>query len=133
MDLLAGRVQGFPKQRPLPVENRTGLEGRFDITLEFGLQNVGSDPVFGSRLEEAIQDCLGLKLEVVRAPGSRRFPPGVWTEGRPTFPVRLLLRKTGYKDPAGLPPMTPGNPSGLGWREVVINGDTRFDAELVRQ
>lgn len=65
--------------------------------------------------------------------GNYVFPPGVWTEGRPDFPVRLYIRKAGYKDPPGLPPITPGNPSGPGWREVVIDGDTRFDAELVRQ
>ena len=68
IDLLARRIQGFPKQRSLPVENRTGLTGRFDVTLEFGLQNVGSDPLNGSRLEDAIQDQLGLKLDVVREP-----------------------------------------------------------------
>ena len=65
--------------------------------------------------------------------GIYTFPHGVWTEGRPTFPVRILIRKDGYADPAGLPTPTPPNPSGPGWREVVINGDTRFDAELVRR
>ena len=65
--------------------------------------------------------------------GSYVFPPGVWDEGRPDFPVRLWISKKGYKDPAGLPGITPGNPSGPGWREVVINGNTRFDAELVRE
>ena len=68
MDLLARWLQGFPKQRLLPVENRTGLDGRFDVTLEFGLQNVGGDPARGSRLEDAVQDQLGLKLNVVREP-----------------------------------------------------------------
>jgi hypothetical protein len=63
--------------------------------------------------------------------GNYVFPPGVWDEGRPQFPIRVLFRKEGYKDPAGLPSNTPGNPSGLGWREVVVNGDTRFDVELV--
>ena len=61
------------------------------------------------------------------------FPHGVWTEERPAFPVRIWIGKDGYKDPAGLPKTTPPNPSGPGWREVVINGDTRFDAELVRR
>jgi len=65
--------------------------------------------------------------------GQYRFPPGVWTEGRPTFPVRIWIQKDGYKDPPGLPKTTPPNPSSPGWREVVINGDTRFDAQLVRQ
>src|SRR5687767_14692419 len=35
--------------------------------------------------------------------GSYVFPPGVWTEGRPDFPVRLWISRKGYKDPAGLP------------------------------
>ena len=64
--------------------------------------------------------------------GNYTFPHGVWTEGRPTLPIRIWIAKDGYKDPAGLPKTTPPNPSGPGWREVVINGDTRFDAELVR-
>jgi hypothetical protein len=61
------------------------------------------------------------------------FPRGVWTEGRPSFPVRIFVKKDGYQDPPGLPKTTPPNPSGPGWREVVINGDTRFDMELVRR
>jgi hypothetical protein len=65
--------------------------------------------------------------------GSYVFPPGVWTEGRPEFPIRILVNKDGYRDPTGLPRPTPPNPSGAGWREVVIHGDTRFDMELVRR
>ena len=65
--------------------------------------------------------------------GAYVFPPGVWTEGRPDFPIRVLVSKDGYRDPAGLPRPTPPNPSGPGWREVVIHGDTRFDVELVRR
>ena len=65
--------------------------------------------------------------------GNYRFPRGVWTEGRPGFPARIMITKDGYKDPDGLPKTTPPNPSGPGWREVFINGDTRFDAELVRR
>ncbi len=65
--------------------------------------------------------------------GAYVFPRGVWTEGRPSFPIRILVAKDGYQDPAGLPKPTPPNPSGPGWREVVIHGDTRFDMELVRR
>jgi hypothetical protein len=65
--------------------------------------------------------------------GNYVFPRGVWTEGLPTFPVRVLIRKDGYHDPDGLPKTTPPNPSLPGWREVVIDGDTRFDVQLVRQ
>ena len=63
------------------------------------------------------------------ATGFYRFT-GVWVDGRPT-PVHV--RKDGYADPVGVPGSTPPNPSGAGWREVMVNGDTRFDIELVRQ
>jgi hypothetical protein len=65
--------------------------------------------------------------------GEYVFPRGVWTEGRPSFPARIWVAKPGYQDPPGLPTPTPPNPSGPGWREVVIHGDTRFDIELVRR
>jgi hypothetical protein len=60
------------------------------------------------------------------------FTKGFWTEGRPSFPARIWVGKDGYQDPKGLPKTTPPNPSGLGWREIIVNGDTRFDLELVR-
>jgi hypothetical protein len=65
--------------------------------------------------------------------GEYIFPHGVWTEGRVGFPTRVLVRKDGYGDPPGLPKNTPPNPSLPGWREVVINGDTRFEIEMVRR
>ena len=65
--------------------------------------------------------------------GEYVFPRGVWTEGRPSFPIRIWVGKDGYQDPPGLPKPTPPNPSATGWREVLINGDTRFDMELVRR
>jgi len=67
------------------------------------------------------------------AQGEYVFPRGVWTEGRPTFPVRIWIGKDGYQDPPGLAKPTPPNPVGPGWREVVMTGDTRFDIELVRR
>ena len=57
--------------------------------------------------------------------GLYRFT-GVWFDGRPT-PV--YIQKDGYAVPASTPP----NPSGSGYREVMVNGNTRFDVELVRQ
>ena len=53
---------------------------------------------------------------------------GVWTDAG-HFPTRISFSKDGYVDPAGLPP----NPYGPGWRAVVVNGDTRFDVQLVRR
>ena len=64
--------------------------------------------------------------------GTYRFTDGVWTD--PTnFPTRLVIRKVGYGLPPGMPRPTPPNPSCDGCLEVVINGDTRFDVELVRR
>ena len=57
---------------------------------------------------------------------------GVWTDPD-FFPTRIHISKDGYVDPAGLPTPTPPNPSGAGWREVVINGNTEFDVQLVRR
>jgi hypothetical protein len=57
---------------------------------------------------------------------------GVWIDPA-HFPTRLWISKDGYIDPPGLPKTTPPNPSGAGWREVVINGDTQFDVQLVRR
>jgi len=57
---------------------------------------------------------------------------GVWTDAG-HFPTRIYVSLDGYTDPGGLPRPTPPNPSGPGWREVVVNGDTRFDMELARR
>jgi hypothetical protein len=65
--------------------------------------------------------------------GEYVFPKGIWTEGQPMRPTRILVQKDGYQDPPGLPKTTPPNPSGPGWREVLINGDTRFEIELIRR
>ena len=56
---------------------------------------------------------------------------GVWTD-RGRFPTRLWVSKEGYADPEGLPTPTYPYP-GPGWREVVVNGDTRLDVQLVRR
>ncbi len=54
---------------------------------------------------------------------------GVWVvPGVPT-PIAVGYYNKDYEDPPGLPPMR----HGPGWREVLIDGDTRFDIELVRR
>ena len=54
---------------------------------------------------------------------------GVWVvPGEPT-PLALGYYNKDYEDPPGLPPSR----NGSGWREVLIDGDTRFDIELVRR
>lgn len=52
---------------------------------------------------------------------------GVWIDASP-YSIRIHIIKDGYVDPPGLP-----NPPGAGWREVVINGNTQFDVQLVRR
>jgi hypothetical protein len=51
---------------------------------------------------------------------------GVWTTPGVGTPVYVV--KDGYTDPPGLPPSL-----GPGFRLVLVNGDTRFDVELVRK
>lgn len=63
--------------------------------------------------------------------GEYVFPRGVWMDRPGSFPIRVSVGKDGYQDPPGLPKTTPPNPSGPGWREVLIAGDTRFEIELV--
>jgi hypothetical protein len=54
---------------------------------------------------------------------------GVWvTPGVPT-PIAVGYYNKDYEDPPGLPAMR----QGPGWREVLIDGDTTFDIELVRR
>jgi hypothetical protein len=50
---------------------------------------------------------------------------GVWGT-----PVSIKVGKDGYQDPPG----TTNTPFfGPGWRDVVINGDTRFNVQLARK
>jgi hypothetical protein len=55
---------------------------------------------------------------------------GVWvTPGIPTDIAVGGSYNKDYEDPPGLPPSR----RGPGWREVLIDGDTSFDIELVRR
>ena len=59
---------------------------------------------------------------------------GVWLASG--FLTAIGVEHTGYQDPPGLPPLRGPLfhiPSGPGWREVSIDGDTRFDIQLVRR
>ena len=51
---------------------------------------------------------------------------GVWT--MPAVATPVCFSKEGYGDPAGF-----RHHSGAGWRDVTVNGDTRFDVELVKK
>ena len=57
---------------------------------------------------------------------------GVWL-AHTGLPVSISLGKKGFDDPPGVPPSTPPNITDPGWREVVVNGDTRLDLQLVRR
>ena len=54
---------------------------------------------------------------------------GVWDAG--TAPISIFVQKDGYIDPVGLPARP--YQQGPGWRDVIVNGDTRFDIELARR
>jgi uncharacterized protein (TIGR03435 family) len=58
----------------LPVQNKTGLTGRYDFTLEFAPSRVGDVSVteqpepLGTPFPDAIQQQLGLKLVAAKGP-----------------------------------------------------------------
>ena len=55
------------------------------------------------------------------AGGRYIFPQGVWTEGRPTLPIRIWITQDGYQDPVGF--VSPNSmPTSEG---VSIYGDRR--------
>jgi hypothetical protein len=109
-----------------------------DVTLSGVVYELAADSLQRIGIEGATVYCEPCGEEthsfaLTDSDGVYRFT-GVWTEGNPAFPTRVLIYKAGYADPPGLRKPTPPNPSGAGWREVVVNGiDTQFDAELVRQ
>ncbi len=55
---------------------------------------------------------------------------GVWLSNAAT---PLHASKPGYDDPGGLPPLMMRVTDPAGWREVKVEGHTRFDIELVRR
>ena len=54
---------------------------------------------------------------------------GVWVNRGVPTPIAVGYYNKDYEDPPGLPPSR----NGPGWREVLIDGDTKFDIELVRR
>ena len=54
---------------------------------------------------------------------------GVWVAPGVLTPLAVGYYNKDYEDPPGLPAMG----QGPGWREVLIDGDTTFDIELVRR
>ena len=72
-ETLADFIQGFLRNAaglttPVPVLDRTGLKGRFDVELEFlqmapSLSVDGGAVPAGQTIFDAVRDQLGLKLE----------------------------------------------------------------------
>jgi len=54
---------------------------------------------------------------------------GVWLAAGVPTPIAVGYYNRDYEDPPGLPAMR----QGPGWRAVLIDGDTKFDIELVRR
>jgi len=54
---------------------------------------------------------------------------GVWVAAGVPTPIAVGYYNKDFKDPPGLPAMR----QGPGWREVLIDGDTIFDIELVHR
>jgi hypothetical protein len=63
-------------------------------------------------------------------PGDLSSGGGIWLSGRRT-PV--FVENRGYRDPEGLPLFQGVCPNGFSCREVLIEGNTHFDIELVRR
>jgi hypothetical protein len=63
-------------------------------------------------------------------PGDLASGGGVWLS---TALTPIFVENSGYRDPIGLPPFSGVCPPGFSCREVLIDGDTRFDIELVRR
>lgn len=62
-------------------------------------------------------------------PGDVATGGGVWVAPGVPTPLAVGYYNQGYEDPPGIPP----TPQGPGWRQVMIDGDTRFDIDLVRR
>ena len=103
-----------------------------DVTLSgtvYEMTPTGRVPIEGAVLYRELCSAETHAWVYTDSTGLYRFT-GVWFDGRP---MSVHIGKDGFADPAGVPRPTPPNPSGAGWREVMVSGNTRFDVELVRQ
>ncbi len=104
-----------------------------DVTLSgvvFELTAAGRTPLQGAAVYCELCGEATHTWSITDANGVYAFT-GVWNAG--VFATSVGVEKAGYVDPPGLPAVTPPNPAGPGWRQVVIDGDTRFDIDLVKQ
>ena len=124
--------------QPTPRPNDHG-EYVVDVILSgvvFEMTPAGRTPIAGVQFWSSEQ-----AMDVTDANGVFRVRP-VWVcpcEWAPLAEAGMTsiqVSKEGYEDPAGLPALfSPYAVPGVsdGWRDVKINGDTRFDVELVRK
>jgi hypothetical protein len=92
----------------------------FEITL------TGQTPIEGAEVYCELCGAETHSWSLTDANGVYRFT-GVWTTTGVSTPV--WFGKDGYTDPPGVPVMF----NQAGWRHVIIDGDTSFNVELVRQ
>jgi hypothetical protein len=136
---LAGCNGGTPPtapstvQPPPPVQTGGGPPGVLsDYTLSgmvFEMTPTGRMPIEG--VEVYCEPC-GAETHTWSTTDANGFYSfaGVWNAG--VSPTLLFVHKDGYTDPVGVV-MTPPNQQALGWRDVIVTGDTQFDIELVRR
>ena len=119
-------------QPPPPVQTSGGSPGVLrDYTLSgvvFEMTPTGRMPIEG--VEIYCEPC-GAETHTWATTDANGFYSfaGVWNAG--VAPISVFVSKDGYKDPVVV--ATPPNQLGPGWRDVIVNGDTRFDIELVRR
>ena len=119
---------------PPPTATRTrSIPTMLDVTLSgvvFELTPSGRAPIEGVTLHCGACGAETHAWAYTNSKGHYEFI-GVWLDGSPA--TDISVEKDGFGDPPGRP--TPGlpHPYGPGWRTVTIDGNTRFDIELVRR
>jgi len=133
---LAPSQAALPPARPGPWPDGYTLTGVSLSGVVYESTPTGRVPIPGARVYCELCGTETHTFTTADASGFYIFPGdlasggGVWLSGRPT-PV--FVENRGYRDPTGLPPFPGVCPPGFSCREVLINGDTRFDIELVRR
>ena len=128
-----GFVRSAPSQLP-PVSQRTDSYTLANVTLSgviFEETSKGRTPIEGVGVYCEPCGAESHTWTSTDAGGFYNFT-GVWTNAS-HFPTSVFVQKDGFGDPEGLAKPTPPNLSGPGYREVVVDGDTRFDVQLVRR
>lgn len=126
-----------PQQAPRPTG--TGLSG-----VVYEMTPMGRVPVAGVRVQSDYFHVFPTPDVVTDAQGFFSFRP-IWVCPCPWAPwvdagiTVIVVDKEGYEAPAGQPasvfhhPLYPEASRDLRLRDVRINGETRFDVELVRR